>query len=139
MLLSQLNDMLGVIFCLHHDGTLCHQIFTGTRISKMKSKDNSIFIQWWKLSILSIYGSGVTVTYFDHNYGWWLEKFVEWVHVNFFFMYFLVLRRQALLLSSTTLKRRGDFNILQIVLKSVNYILCNRRSYYWIKYLIFVG
>ena len=57
----------GIIFGFHHDGTLCHYIFTGRRISKTTSNDDIVLLKSYELSGVSRYSTGMKVAHFDHN------------------------------------------------------------------------
>ena len=62
-----------LFFGFHHDGSLCHHVVTRIRISNSTSKNDIIFIESCELSRVSRYGTGITVTYFDHNNEYRLE------------------------------------------------------------------
>ena len=53
----------------HHDAYLCRHVVAGRVISKTRSEDDVLFIESCQLSIVSIYGTGMKVSYFDHNKG----------------------------------------------------------------------
>ena len=44
-----------------------HNILTGIRISNIRSNDDIIFIEPWKLPIVSRYGTEIRVACFDHT------------------------------------------------------------------------
>ena len=61
-----------ICFGFHNDVYLCHNVVTGRRTPNISSKDDIIFIESCELSIVSIYGTVITVEYVDHNNEWQL-------------------------------------------------------------------
>ena len=56
-----------MFFHFKHDGKLCHQIVSIRITSRIKSKDDVIFIKPFQLYRVQRYGTGKTVVYFDHK------------------------------------------------------------------------
>ena len=57
----------GMFFGFNHGSTLCHNIVIERGIPTMRSNDDIIFINSCQMSIVSIYGSVITLEYSDHN------------------------------------------------------------------------
>ena len=55
------------IFGFNNYGNLCYNVVSGRRISRAKLKYDWLFIKSYQLSIVPIYGTGVTVAYLGHN------------------------------------------------------------------------
>ena len=123
-------------FCFRHDGSLCHHVVNGRIISKTRSKYDIILIELCQLSIVSRYGTRITVAYFYHNNEWWLaingSKSLCWFVP---FLYW-VLWRETFLFSFATINKTGGYHISDTILKLGCYIIFRPRSYYWINYLV---
>ena len=56
-----------VIFVFRSDSYLCHHVVTVRIIKNIRSNDDIIFIEPWKLPIVSRYGTEIRVACFDHT------------------------------------------------------------------------
>ena len=82
-----------MFFGLKYDDTLCHHSDSARRISMPNSKDNILFIESCQLSRVSIYGTRMTVTYFDHTTEYSLSVIGIIYSFELVTYVFLVLRR----------------------------------------------